>query len=263
VNRSGGALSTPWPLRYIAPDITKWSTAALFFTDRSSPAGRLKFPLGGNDMDPKRTAVVLIEYQNDFTSEGGTLHKAVKPVMDSSNMLANTVETVEKARSMGATIVFAPITFTDDYHELSPQPYGILKGVVDSRSFRKGTWGAEIVDALKPKAEDIVIEGKRGLCGFASTNLDFILRNRGITHIALGGFLTNCCVESTMRTGYEKGYDVVTLTDCTAALSEEEQRLAVEKNYPMFSRPLSHSEFLGELAGETVAAGKPLGNKAA
>ena len=201
-------------------------------------------------MNPKQTAVVLIEYQNDFTSDGGTLHAAVKAVMDRSNMLANTVETVKKARALGATIVHAPITFTDDYRELTSQPYGILKGVVDSKSFRKGTWGAEIVDALKPDAKDIVIEGKRGLCGFASTNLDFILRSRGITDIALGGFLTNCCVESTMRTGYEKGYNVVTLKDCTAALSEEEQRLAVEKNYPMFSRPLTHNEFLTELGAK-------------
>jgi len=175
-------------------------------------------------MDPEKTALVLIEYQNDFTSEGGTLHQAVKPVMDSSNMLANTVETVAKARKLGATIVYAPITFTDDYHELSPTPYGILKGVVDSKSFRKGSWGAEMVDVLKPRPEDIVVEGKRGLCGFASTNLDFVLRSRGITNIALGGFLTNCCVESTMRTGYEKGYNVVTLTDCTATVGEEEQR---------------------------------------
>jgi ureidoacrylate peracid hydrolase len=199
-------------------------------------------------MDPEKTALVLIEYQNDFTSEGGTLHQAVKPVMDSSNMLANTVETVAKARKLGATIVYAPITFTDDYHELSPTPYGILKGVVDSKSFRKGSWGAEMVDVLKPRPEDIVVEGKRGLCGFASTNLDFVLRSRGITNIALGGFLTNCCVESTMRTGYEKGYNVVTLTDCTATVSEEEQRLSVEKNYPMFSRPLTHTEFLKELS---------------
>ena len=61
-----------------------------------------------------------IEYQNDFTSEGGTLHGAVKTVMDKTNMLANTVETVKKARELGATIVYAPITFTEDYHELSP-----------------------------------------------------------------------------------------------------------------------------------------------
>ena len=61
-------------------------------------------------MDPKSTAVVLIEYQNDFTTEGGTLHGAVKTVMDKTNMLANTVETVKKARALGATIVYAPIT---------------------------------------------------------------------------------------------------------------------------------------------------------
>ena len=201
-------------------------------------------------MDPNETAIVLIEFQNDFTSEGGTLHDAVNPVMESSNMLANTVETVAKARELGATIVHAPITFTDDYHELTPQPYGILKGVVDSKSFRKDTWGAEIVDVLKPEPEDIIVEGKRGLCGFASTNLDFILRNLNIKIIVLGGFLTNCCVESTMRTAYEKGYNVITLKDCTAALSEEEQRLAVEKNYPMFSRPMNHDEFLTELSGE-------------
>lgn len=201
-------------------------------------------------MNPKQTALVLIEYQNDFTSEGGTLHGAVKPVMESTNMLANTLETVKQARALGITIIHAPITFTDDYHELTAHPYGILKGVVDSKSFRKGTWGAEIVDALKPEPQDIVIEGKRGLDGFASTNLDFILRSRGIANIALGGFLTNCCVESTMRTGYEKGYNVVTLKDCTATLSEEEQRLAVEKNYPMFSHPMNHGEFLADVSGE-------------
>jgi ureidoacrylate peracid hydrolase len=205
-------------------------------------------------MDPKHTAIVLIEYQNDFTSEGGALHPAVKGVMESTDMLVNTVDLVKRARELGATIVHTPISFTDDYHELAPNPYGILKGVVDSKSFRKGTWGAEIVDVLKPEPEDLIVEGKRGLCGFASTNLDFILRSRGIQTVALGGFLTNCCVESTMRTAYEKGYDVVTLKDCTATLSEEEQRLAVEKNYPMFSHPLDHNEFLAELAGEKVAA---------
>ncbi len=131
-------------------------------------------------MDPKTTAVVLIEYQNDFTSEGGSLHDAVKGVMEQEHMLPNSVETVEKARELGA-------------------------------------------------------------------------RSRGITTIALGGFLTNCCVESTMRTGYEKGFEVITLKDCTATLSEEEQRLAVEKNYPMFSRPMDHNEFIAKLSGIEAA----------
>lgn len=214
---------------------------------------------GYKQMDPKKTAVVLIEYQNDFTSPGGSLHDAVKGVMESTNMLANTVETVKRARDLGAAIILVPISFTEDYHELAPTPYGILKGVVDSKSFRKGSWGAEITDQLKPQPQDIVIEGKRGLCSFATTNLDFILRSRGIDHIALGGFLTNCCVESTMRTGYEKGYQVITLKDCTATLSEDEQRLAIDKNYPMFSQPLSHQEFLAELGGGASLADKSRG----
>jgi ureidoacrylate peracid hydrolase len=199
-------------------------------------------------MKPQSTALILIEYQNDFTSEGGVLHEAVKPVMQSTGMLGHTVATARRARELGATIIFSPITFTPDYHELNPKPYGILKGVVDSKAFRKGTWGAEMIDQLTPEDQDIVIEGKRGLDAFATTNLDFILRMRGISTIALGGFLTNCCVESTMRTGYEKGFEVITLTDCTATVGQDEQRLAIEKNFPMFSRPMTHDAFLDELA---------------
>jgi len=62
-----------------------------------------------------------------------------------------------------------------------------------------------------------------------------------------------------MRTGYEKGYNVVTLKDYTAALSEEEQKAAVEKNYPMFSRPMDHEEFITELGGKETAAGARTG----
>ena len=205
--------------------------------------------------DPKRTAVVLIEYQNDFTSEGGVLHDAVQGVMESTGMLENTRCLVEAARAAGATIVHAPITFVQGYGELSQHPYGILKGVVDSTAFVKGEWGAEIVDALAPQEGDVVVEGKRGLDTFATTNLDFILRARGIDTIALGGFLTNCCVESTMRSGYEKGYKVITLSDCVAATSAEEHDNAIKFDYPMFSDVMTSEAFAGQLQGAPVAAG--------
>lgn len=205
-------------------------------------------------VDPKRTAVVLVEYQNDFTSEGGALHDAVAPVMEQTGMLENTRRLVERARAAGATIVHAPITFVPGYGELSTHPYGILKGVVDSTAFVKGEWGAAIVDALEPQAGDVVVEGKRGLDTFATTNLDFILRARGITTIALGGFLTNCCVESTMRTGYEKGYEVITLSDCVAATSPEEHANAIRFDYPMFSTVMTAADFADELAPAPAAS---------
>jgi nicotinamidase-related amidase len=203
--------------------------------------------------DPKSTAVVLIEFQNDFTSDGGALHGAVEDVMASTHMLENAKRVADEARAAGATVIHAPISFADGYHEITDHPYGILAGVVDNKAFVKGTWGADIVDDLAPQADDIVIEGKRGLDTFASTNLDFILRSKGIKTVALGGFLTNCCVESTMRSAYEKGFDVVTLTDCVAATSQPEHDNAIQYDYPMFSRPMTSEEFTSSLQGAEMA----------
>jgi nicotinamidase-related amidase len=135
---------------------------------------------GARPMNPKTTAIVLIEYQNDFTTAGGVVHDGVKGVMQWNNMLANTVELVNKGREAGAAVMHAPITFAEGYGELTGNPYGILKAVVDNNAFRKGSWGAAIVDVLKPQPGDILIEGKRGLDAFPSTNLDFILRSKGI-----------------------------------------------------------------------------------
>jgi len=219
--------------------------------DQAEEAGRYLCNEGVLKMsiDPTTTAVVLIEYQNDFTSDGGVLHGAVEAVMAKTDMLDKTQDVVDAARRAGATVMHAPITFHEGYNEISSHPYGILKGVVDGNAFVKGTWGAAIVDELTPREGDIVIEGKRGLDTFASTNLDFILRSKGITTIALGGFLTNCCVESTMRSGYENGYQVITLNDCVAATSVEEHENALAYDYPMFSRPMSSAEFIGALEG--------------
>jgi nicotinamidase-related amidase len=95
---------------------------------------------------------------------------------------------------------------------------------------------------------DIVIEGKRGLDTFASTNLDFILRSKGIKTVVLGGFLTNICVESTMRTAYERGFEVITLTDCVAATSPEEHHNAIKYDFPMFSTPMPSSQLKAQLS---------------
>lgn len=198
-------------------------------------------------IDPSTTAVVCIEFQNEFTTEGGKLHDAVKVVMESTDMLNKAVKVTEEARKRGATVIHAPIVFSDDYKELSPNSYGILANVKAGGCFKASGWGGAICDAMEPHEGDVVVEGKRGLCGFASTNLDFILRQRGVRTVALCGFLTNCCVESTMRAAYERGYEVVTLKDCCAATSQEQHDAAVNFTYPMFSKPMAADEFLGQL----------------
>lgn len=204
-------------------------------------------------MDPKSTALVLIEFQNDFTSEGGTLHGAVADVMADTNTVGNAKTALEAARDAGAAVIHSPISFAPGYYEISAHPYGILAGVVSSNSFVKGTWGCEIVGDVAPGDGEIVLEGKRGLDAFGSTNLDFILRSKGIKTVVLAGFLTNCCVESTMRSAYEKGFEVYTLTDAVGATSLEEHANAIKYDYPMFSKPITTAEFVAALSGDVTA----------
>lgn len=190
-------------------------------------------------LDPKETALVLIEYQNEFTTEGGKLHDAVKEVMDKTNMLENSKTIMDKMRSAGCKILHLPISFQLGHNEIGSSPYGILAGVKEGKAFQDGEWGSEICDVMKPAEGDIVAKGKNGLCGFKSTNLDFILRQNDVKNVVLGGFLTNCCVESTMRTAYENGYRVYTLKDCCAATSTAAQDAAIEHTFGMFSIPIT------------------------
>jgi nicotinamidase-related amidase len=169
-------------------------------------------------------------------------------------MLANAQSAVTQARNAGATVIHAPISFVQDEDESNAQSYGIVAGVVQSNAFIKGSWGAEITEELTPEPGDIVVEGKRGLDAFAGTDLDLVLRGKGIKNVVLSGFLTNCCVESTMRTAYDRGYNVLTLTDCLSATSVREHETAISESYPMFSLPLVSADFLASLGGQARSA---------
>jgi len=198
-------------------------------------------------LDPKETALVLIEYQNEFTTEGGKLYDAVKDCMEATGTLENSKKMLDVAREKGCTVVHVPISFTKGHTELSKSPYGILKGVVDGNAFVEGEWGSAICDTMKPLESEIVVRGKIGLCGFHSTNLDSILRQNNVRNVVLGGFLTNCCVESSMRTAYENGYQVYTLKDCCAATSIEGQDAAFEHTFGMFSKASTSEEIISAL----------------
>lgn len=90
---------------------------------------------GGCNVVPKKTACVFIEYQNEFTTEGGKLHDAVKSVMESTNMLTNSVDVATVARKMGVTIIHAPISFKPDHSDNPNCKLGILAGWLVFASF--------------------------------------------------------------------------------------------------------------------------------
>ena len=122
-----------------------------------------------------------------------------------------------------------------DSHNQIGATAGILAGIKEGELFSRGTTAVDFHPKMKPDASDMVVTGKLGLCSFFSTNLDFLLRQKGIKNVVLAGFLTNCCIESTMRTAYEHGYNVYTLKDCCAATSVDAHEQAFENSFGMFS----------------------------
>ena len=197
-------------------------------------------------MKGKETAVILIEFQNEFCKEGGKLYDGVKDEIARQGTIPNAVRLAEGAREKGALVIHTPFVFNEEYfgeHKME----GIVKAVADGDAFREGTWGAEIIDEMKPKEGDQVVGGKSTLCGFNNTNLEKILEEANIKNVVIGGFLTNFCVESTARTAYDKGYGVTVIKDATAANSSDDQNYVEEKIFPLLGQTLSVDQLLSQL----------------
>lgn len=169
-------------------------------------------------VDPAHAAVLVVDMQNDFCAEGGYIHKTRKSDMSGSPALAQRISSlVEVARARGVPIVWIRANYEPRF--LSPQ--AILKreerpgGLVCCAG---GTWGWEFFE-IHPQADDLVIE-KHSFSGFFGTDLDRLLRFRGIKTLIMTGVATNTCVESTLRDAFFLGYYIVLVEDCCASTAQ-------------------------------------------
>ena len=206
-----------------------------------------------------KTAIVLIEPQNDFLSPGGTMYAYIKDQLAARGVIQNLQNLLESARGK-VKIFFVPFhPFEKGFPELKKGGPGCegLRGIeMDMKAdwgtgaWLKGTPGPEIIKELTPQPGDIVVEGKMTLDAFHSTPLDYLLRANQIEYVAFTGFHTNWCVESSARSAYDKGYRVIVVADCTATDTDEEQKYAEKWIFPKIGRVMSSSEFLAALSEE-------------
>ena len=203
-----------------------------------------------------RAALVLIEPQNDFLKPGGAMYEFIKDQLKKRNVIPNLVDLVKRARGK-IKIIYVPFhEFEPGFPELKPGGPGTegLRGIEMNMpawgtkgAWVKGTPGPEIIDELKPQPGDIVIEGKKTLDAFHSTALDYVLRANVVEWVAIAGFHTNWCVESTARSAYDKGYRVIVIKDCTATDTDEEQNYPEKYIFPKIGRVMTRNEFLASL----------------
>lgn len=197
-------------------------------------------------LDPALTALLVIDMQNAFVHDEGTLGSSGVPVKAAQDTIAPHRELIEACRGAGM-----PVLWTRQVH-VEPDVSRARKRLLSHTAKRKhvsalaGTWDAELIDELSDLADDptfIVVKHRFG--AFYETRLDALLRMLGVEALLITGVTANACVETTLREAYLRDYDVVAVTDCIAAVRPEWEQPA----------QAVWAHYLGELATSQEVVG--------
>jgi ureidoacrylate peracid hydrolase len=217
----------------------------------------------GLSLDLDRTAVVVVDMQNAFASSGGMLDLAGIDVRPARDAVANARLVCEAARAAGVPIVYLTIGYPPDQSTAggpdSPNPQkelalGLMRDRPELRGklLTFGTWDFAIVDELTPRPADTVIVKSR-YSGFHGTDLDSVLRSRGVRNLLMMGIASNVCVESTIRDAYFLEYWPVMVADATMAAGSAEIQRATVYNVRTFFGWVTTSEELATALREAPA----------
>jgi nicotinamidase-related amidase len=197
-----------------------------------------------------RTALLFVDPYNDFLAEDGKLWPRVAEVARAVGLHENLRSLTKAARKASLPIFIVPHHRyePDDLKNWDhPTPYQL--GGAKLQVFAKGSWGGEWLPEFAPQTEDIVVKEHWSSSGFANTDLDFLLKQKRITHIILIGLIANTCIESTGRFASELGYHVTLVRDATAAASQEAMHAAHDLNGPTFAHAiLTSNELIARLS---------------
>ena len=198
-------------------------------------------------LDPRRTALLLIGYQNDYFHDAGALHAVVEEGLESNRTLEKTLGMLDALAGTATLAISTPILFTPDYDEVV-EPIGILGTIVEAKAFREGAWGGRTVSELEARrAAYTEVPGKRGLNAFSNTRLETLLRERGVQDVLVAGVVTSLCIDSTARHAFELGFRVGIVSDCIAGRTAIEQAFYLEQVFPLYGRVLDSGEVLQAL----------------
>lgn len=180
-----------------------------------------------NDLDElllkTRTAVLIVDMQNDYCHPEGALAKIGSDVSGVGKMVPHLQSLLESARRLGKRIIFVR-TIHDDSTDSE-----IWKARSDGKMMkvcRPESWGSRFYE-VAPQPDEIVIN-KHKYSAFINTKLDSVLRAHKIETLLIGGVATNVCVESTARDAFMMDYQVVLIQDACASYSNQAHEMTLE-----------------------------------
>src|SRR5438309_7012821 len=178
-------------------------------------------------INPKSTAVIVVDMENDFVSKGGMFDRAGVDISGAQKAIAPTAKVLAAARATGMKIIYLRMAYQPDLSDLGAPDsvnrtrhlkFGVGQTIRapdgrESRILIRDNWGTDIVNELKPQSGDITIYKTR-FSGFYQTDLDATLKKLGLKYLIMAGVTTSICVDSTVRDAMFRDYLCVLLKDC-------------------------------------------------
>ena len=193
--------------------------------------------------DKEISALLVIDPYNDFISEGGKVWDRLKTVAEANDCVPNMLQVLNASRKAGLRVFYAL------HHRYRPGDYEtwkyiapIQKAAWSRKTFENGTWSGEIRSELAPQPGDIVAQEHWCSSGFASTDLDLLLKKHGIHKLIVIGLIAHTCVESTVRFAAELGYDATVVKDAIADYADEFMHAALVTNLPNYASAIVSSD---------------------
>jgi ureidoacrylate peracid hydrolase len=195
-------------------------------------------------LNPAETAMIIVDMQNAYASPGGYLDIAGFDIAGCAKVIQRAAVAADAARKAGIQVIYFQNGWDPDYKEAgtpgSPNWHksNALKTMrkrpeLAGTLLAKGGWDYALVEALKPQPGDLVVPKPR-YSGFFNTNIDSLLRARGIRNIVFTGVATNVCVESSLRDAFHLEYFGVVLEDATHAAGPDFAQKAALYNIETF-----------------------------
>ena len=197
--------------------------------------------------DPSTSALLVLHYQNGLVRHEGVFAFSGTAVqVEKHKCLEKTAAVLKASRRAEMTVIYVNIEFRPGFPELKKPTYPLIESIQERNAFIRGTWDAGVPDELKPEPSDIMVINFDS-SAFSHTDLDCILRAKGVKQLFLAGIATNWVVESTTRYGAELGYDITVLEDCCQGFSDELHDFAVKNTLPYYASVVDSSDFLARL----------------
>jgi len=181
------------------------------------------------EFDPRTCALMIVDMQRDFVDPGGFGEALGNDVSLLREVIAPTKKVLDTARSIKMLVIHTREGHRQDLSDLpqNKKLRGKLKaGIGDSgpmgRILVRGEYGHGIIDELKPAPGEPIVD-KPGKGAFHATDLDSLLRNRGIKQLVVCGVTTEVCVNTSVREANDRGYDCLVLEDCVGSYFPEFQ----------------------------------------